>query len=85
MNKKTKSSIFQVLLLKNNSSQDVEVNESEQVDFCRVKEHLKNGGSVFITSKDTQKLAYPKTKAQQNYSRSRRNYGFLFRQQMRNS
>lgn len=85
MNKKTKPSIFQVLLLDNNSSQDVEVKESEQVDFCQVKEHLKNGGSVFITSKDTQKLTYPKTKAQQNYSRSRRNYGFLFRQQMRSS
>ena len=85
LKKKTKPSVFQVLLLDNDDSEDVEVQEAKQVDFCQVKAHLKNGGSVFITSKDTQKLTYPKTKAQQNYNRSRRNYGFLFRQHMRSS
>ena len=85
LKKRTRPSVFQVLLLDNDDNDDVEVQEGKQVDFCQVKEHLKNGGSVFITSKDTQKLTYPKTKAQQNYSRSRRNYGFLFRQQMRSS
>ncbi len=85
MNKKTKPSIFQVLLLDNNADQDVVVHESEQVDFSHVKEHLQNGGSVFITSKDNQKISYPKTKAQLNYNKSRRNMGFLFRQQMRNA
>jgi hypothetical protein len=84
-NKKAKSPIFQVLLLDNGVNQDVEVQEATQVDFLQVKEHLKNGGSVFITSKDTQKMTYPKTKAQQNYSKSRRSYGALFRQHLRSS
>jgi hypothetical protein len=85
LNKKSKPSIFQVLLLDNDETQDVEVQESKQVDFFQVKEHLKNGGSVFITSKSAQKLVYPKTKAQLNYNKSRKTYGFLFRQHMRSS
>ncbi len=84
-NKKIKPPVFQVLLLDNNATDDVEVQEAVEVNFCRVKEHLKNGGSVFITSKDTQKIEYPKAKAQLNFSKSRRNYGFLFQQQMRSS
>ncbi len=83
MNKKTKPSIFQVLLLDNNPSQDVVVHESEHVDFSHVKEHLQNGGSVFITSKDNQKIIYHKTKAQQNYAQSRKNMGILFHQHLR--
>ena len=83
LKKRTRPPVFQVLLLDNEESDDVEVQEAKQVDFFQVKEHLKNGGSVFITSKGSQKLAYPKAKAQQNYSRSRRTYGFLFRQHMR--
>ena len=63
MSKKIKPSIFQVLLL-NNKSQDVEVQESEQVDFSQVKQHLKNGGSVFITSKNTQKISCHKNRNQ---------------------
>ncbi|MGD0645390.1 MAG: hypothetical protein ABSA75_10845 [Candidatus Bathyarchaeia archaeon] len=81
--KKTKPSIFQVLLLDNDSSEDVEVQEAKQVNFLQVKEHLKNGGSVFITSKNTQKIVYPKGKAQLNFSKSRKNYGALFRQHLR--
>ena len=73
LNKKTKSPVFQVLLLDNDASEDVEVQEATQVNFLQVKEHLRNGGSVFITSKDSQKIVYPKTKAQLNYSKSRRN------------
>lgn len=84
-NKKTKNPIFQVLLLDNDASDDVEVQEAVQVDFLQVKEHLRNGGSVFITSKDSQKQLYPRTKAQLNYNKSRRNYGFLFRQHLRSS
>jgi hypothetical protein len=85
MNKKMKPAIFQVLLLDNNSpNQDVVVHESDEVDFCHVKEHLNNGGSVFITSKNKQKIILPKTKAQQNYNKSRRNIGLLFHQQLRN-
>ncbi|MCL5949990.1 MAG: hypothetical protein M1490_05880 [Candidatus Bathyarchaeota archaeon] len=81
--KSSKPSMYQVLLLVNNESQDVSVQEAEQVDFCQVKEHLQNGGSVFITSNDNQKIHRPKTKAQLNYVRARRNVGFIFRQQMR--
>ena len=84
-NKKTKIPLFQVLLIDNDASEDVEVQEAKQVDFFQVKEHLKNGGSVFITSKDSQKLVYPKAKAQLNYSKSRKNYGALFRQHLRSS
>ena len=60
--KKEKPRTFQVLLLGNDDSQDVEVQEAEQVDFLRVQEHLKHGGSVFITSKSSQKLTLPKEK-----------------------
>ena len=77
--------MFQVLLLDNDANQDVEVQEAEQVDFCVVKEHLQNGGSVFITCKETQKIQVPKTKAQLNYVRSRKNLGFIFRQRVRSS
>jgi hypothetical protein len=57
---KDKSPVFQVLLLDNDASQDVEVQEAAQVDFARVQEHLAHGGSVFITSKNSQKIASPK-------------------------
>lgn len=83
LKKRTKPSVFQVLLLDRDDSADVEVQEAKEVDFFQVKEHLKNGGSVFITSKGSEKISYPKTKAQQNYSRSRRTCGFLFRQHLR--
>lgn len=83
MNRKTKPPTFQVLLIDNNANEDVKVQEAEHVDFCHVNAHLKNGGSVFITSKNTQKISYKKTKAQINYTRSRKTIGFLFRQQMR--
>ena len=85
-NKKTKpNTLFQVLLLDNNAGEDVEVQEAKQVNFFQVKEHLKNGGSVFITSKHSQKLVHPKAKAQLNYNQSRKNYGALFRQHLRSS
>jgi len=84
-NKKAKPTLFQVLLLDNNAGEDVEVQEAKQVNFFQVKEHLKNGGSVFITSKHSQKLFHPQTKAQLNYNKSRKNYGVLFRQHLRSS
>ena len=83
LKKRIKSSVFEVLLLDNDESEDVEVQEVTQVDFFQVKEHLKNGGSVFITSKDSQKMSYPKTKAQQNYRKSRKTYRLFFRQHLR--
>jgi hypothetical protein len=60
--KKEKTPVFQVMLLDNDTSQDVEVQEVEQVNFARVQEHLAHGGSVFITSKSSQKIAPPKEK-----------------------
>jgi hypothetical protein len=83
LKKKTKPSVFQVLLLDNDVSEDVEVQEAKRVDFSQVKRHLRNGGSVFITSRGSQKLSLPKAKTLQNYSRSRRTCGFLFHQHLR--
>jgi hypothetical protein len=80
-----KAPVFQVLLLDNGDSDDVEVQEAEQVNFFQVKEHLKNGGSVFITSKDSQKIVYPTGNALMSYAKSRRGYGALFHQQLRRS
>lgn len=48
--------MFQALFLHNNNKRDVEVLEGNQIDFGRVQEHLRKGGSVFITSKKSQKL-----------------------------
>jgi hypothetical protein len=59
--KKEKTQVFQVLLL-NDASEEVEVQEAEQIDFLRVQRHLKKGGSVFITSKNSQKLTLPREK-----------------------
>lgn len=78
--KKTTQPLFQVLLLDNTAELDVSVHESPRVDFCTVKEHLKNGGSVFITSKKRQKIKRPKARrVQQNYVASRKNYGFIIK------
>ena len=82
-NKKAKTPLFQVLLLENDTSDDVEIQEADQVDFFQVKQHLKNGGSVFITSKTSQKQLLPRSRAQQNYSQARRTYGAVFKQGLR--
>ena len=57
---------FQTMLLNNDSTGEVEVHEAQYVDFYKIEEHLRNGGSVFITSKPSQKLplrTFPKTRA----------------------
>ena len=54
--KKTTPRSFQVLFLRNDSSQEVEVHESKDVDFLTVQERLERGESVFITSKASQKV-----------------------------
>jgi hypothetical protein len=82
-NKKDKAPMFQVLLLDNDSTNDVAVTESAEVNFSQVKEHLRNGGSVFITSKDQQKINYDRSKAHHNFCKSRQNTGLLFRQHLR--
>ncbi len=68
--KKKKERLFQVLFLDTDDSQ-VEVQEAEQVDFLSVQRHLKQGGSIFITSKSAQKLTVPKqTRVHQNAKNS---------------
>jgi hypothetical protein len=52
---KDQSNKFQVMLL-HNDSQDVEVHDVSQVDYRTIQKHLEQGGSVFITSKGSQKL-----------------------------
>ncbi len=80
-NKKCRKPLFQVLLLDNDTSLNVQVQEAPNVNYSTVKEHLKNGGSVFITSKKQQKPLPSKTgKAQQNYTATRRNYGALMQE-----
>lgn len=66
--KKEKPRVFQVLLLRNDASREVEVQEAEEVDFLRVQEHLKLGGSVFITSKNSQKLYVPEEKKKAHHN-----------------
>jgi hypothetical protein len=58
--KKPNQREFQVLFLSNDSSQKVEVHEVSDVDFLTVQERLELGESVFITSKQSQKLKSPK-------------------------
>jgi hypothetical protein len=60
--KKVKPHKFQVLFLRNDSSQEVEVQNVKQVDFLTIQEHLEQGESIFITSKPSQKLNEPKHK-----------------------
>lgn len=60
--KREKLQTFQVVFLRNDCSQEVEVHEAEQVDFLKIQEHLKQGESVFITSKNSQKLKAPRKK-----------------------
>lgn len=69
----------------NAGSDDVKVEEADRVDFLQVKEHLRNGGAVFITSKESQKLQRPKRKAQDNYAKSRRNLRVRFHHYLRAS
>ncbi len=60
--KKAAPRSFQVLFLRNDSSDAVEVHEVKDVDFLTVQERLERGESVFITAKKSQKLQAPKTK-----------------------
>ncbi len=53
---------FQVLFLRNDSSQEVEVHDVKQVDFQTIQERLEQGESIFITTKQTQKINAQKTK-----------------------
>jgi hypothetical protein len=63
--KNEKSLTFQTMLLGNDDNQEVEVHEAAEVNFHKIQEHLKHGGSVFITSKPQQKLPLPTPKCKQ--------------------
>jgi hypothetical protein len=77
--KKLKCRMFQVLLLNNDARREVEVQEGNYVDFLKVQEHLTHGGSVFITSKNSQKLHLPKEKkALQNKKKSQKTAALYF-------
>jgi hypothetical protein len=78
-NKKTRETLFQVMLLYNDADLGVQVQEAEHVNFTSVKEHLQNGGSVFITSRKSQKITRKKGKAQTNYTASRKKIGYLIK------
>ena len=54
-----KPKLYQVLFLKNDGDQSVEVEEVEQIDFVKIKEHLEQGDSVFITNRRRQKIKIP--------------------------
>ena len=41
--------LFQVLFLKDDKNDSVEVEETNEVDFQKVKDHLEHGEAVFIT------------------------------------
>ena len=53
---KEEKPLFQLFFLRNNENQSVEVEEVEEIDFRKVKEHLEKGESVFITLKRKDKL-----------------------------
>jgi len=69
--KREKLCVFQVLLLHNDASQEVEILEAEEVDFPRIQDHLKEGGSVFVTSKNSQKLPMPKEQEARHQNKKR--------------
>ena len=55
--------LFQVIFLRNDSHnhQSVWIDEVDEVDFSKIREHLKHGESVFIASKERNKLLTSRT------------------------
>ncbi len=77
--KKEKPRLFQVMFLDNDVGQEVEIQEVEEIDFLSIQEHLKRGESIFITSRNSQKLRAPKEKkARQNQSNMKTVTTFYF-------
>jgi len=48
--------LFQLIFLREDDDECVEVEEAEYVDFAEVKKRLENGESVFIVRKQVEKL-----------------------------
>jgi len=53
---KSNMRLFQVLFIKNDGYQSVYIDEVEEVDLKEIKKHLEKGESIFITSREEQKL-----------------------------
>jgi hypothetical protein len=68
--KRESPQVFQVMLLGNDGTQEVEVHENDEVDYLQIQEHLKHGGSVFITSKPSQKITPPRPKSKAQHKKS---------------
>ena len=51
-----KQFLFQIFFLAQNQSQDVEVVETEEIDFMEITQRLKLGESVFIKHKNLEML-----------------------------
>lgn len=58
--------MFKLFFLRNNENQTVMVEEVEEIDFGKVKEHLEQGQSVFITPKPEENVE--KNLAKMEYS-----------------
>ncbi len=75
---KPKVRSYEVLFLRNDADQDVEVHEVKCVDFLTIKERLERGESVFITSKRSQKLAPAPRKGKHGSAKTRLVTAFHF-------
>ena len=53
---KSNTRLFQVSFLKNDQYQSVYIDEAKEVDLSELKKHLEQGESIFITSREEQKL-----------------------------
>jgi len=51
--------MFQIFFLAQNQSQDVEVLETEEIDFGEITQRLKRGESIFIKYKNPEMLGPP--------------------------
>jgi len=73
LHSRQKPQVFQALFLKNDKTQEVEVFEDEHIDFELIQKHLDNGGSIFITSKSSQKLrpGLPKRSSNLNFRKNK--------------
>jgi len=59
-----KKPLFQLFFLRNNENQSVEVEEVEEIDCKKIKEHLAHGESVFITLKRKEKVEAKQVKSE---------------------
>jgi len=48
--------LFQLVFLNEDENQSVEVEEVEEIDFVELKKRLDEGKSVFITTKENEKI-----------------------------